>query len=339
MGRIKKYTFCLRSNLENTLKLAAGVIVWIALTLLCVWAFPIPVYAESSKEVRDLEVLVHTGVFYMDNEVPVYPDLVLEQNGRSYRLISTELKETTKEGALTYVAANIPYELEGAQEPPETTIITLKDESSGMEYEREVTCLEILEQEIVWKDDFNFPITVSRYDADTFWLGDLEITGVTNLVDYGEELLKYLGLSPECYRVENVQWIGESYEKDGIIFRDAVATGEKQVRMVQVKYGGQIRTPEIQGKVYESIYEEIIDTENVEEKLSEAKELFGTMDGTEEDVSPKTEISLLEQIRNFLWEHTTIVKVSLGFIVFLIVAAAFWWFSGKKDTAKSERQE
>lgn len=54
-----------------------------------------------------------------------------------------------------------------------------------------------------------------------------------------------------------MEWSGETYEKEGILCRDARATGEKLVRNVEVRYGGQVKTPEVKGKQYIGLYQEI----------------------------------------------------------------------------------
>ena len=53
----------------------------------------------------------------------------LEEDGKKYRLVSTRIREATKEGELTYASSNVSYALEGNEEPPETAMITVVDES------------------------------------------------------------------------------------------------------------------------------------------------------------------------------------------------------------------
>lgn len=129
--------------------------------------------------------------------------------------------------------------------PRKPARVTLTDEQTGQEYEREIPKLETEETSAQWTGGFQFLITVSGYDADVFQLGNAEIPKDAELSSYGTEFLEYLGLPEECYRVENVEWSGETYEKEGILCRDARATGEKLVRNVEVRYGGQVKTPEV----------------------------------------------------------------------------------------------
>ena len=55
--------------------------------------------------------------------------------------------ETEPDGVWTYVSASIPYELEGMQNPPERAVLALKDDVTGLEYEREVPLKKITEKE------------------------------------------------------------------------------------------------------------------------------------------------------------------------------------------------
>ena len=110
---------------------------------------------------------------------------------------------------MTYASVTVPYVLEGRQEPPETARVTLTDEQTGQEYEREIPRLETEETSAQWTGGFQFLITVSGYDADVFQLGNAEIPKDAELSSYGTEFLEYLGLPEECYRVENVEWSGD----------------------------------------------------------------------------------------------------------------------------------
>ena len=113
---------------------------------------------------------------------------------------------------MTYAQVTIPYDLEGDDTVPETADVPLIDEESGTEFERELSLVDVEEISREWSDTFSFSVTVSGYGADSFYLGDMEITGNADLADYGEKLLDLAGLSREYYRVDRVEWDGEPYE-------------------------------------------------------------------------------------------------------------------------------
>ena len=60
-----------------------------------------------------------------------------------------------------------------------------------------------------------------------------------------------------------MEWDGEPYVDGEVMLRNATAGGSKLIRNVKAKYGGQIRTPDLEGKQYIGIYEEVLpETEN-----------------------------------------------------------------------------
>lgn len=237
-------------------------------------------------------------------------------------------------GTWTYVSASVPYELEGTQVPPETAVLSLRDDLSGMEYEREVPLKKITEKQQSWVDGFSFPITVSGYDADVFLLGEMEIPAGVDLSFYGEELLEAAGLSSDYYRVESVEWIGESYEEGGIMFRDAVARGEKLVRQVEVLYGGQVRMPEVpvesenitEESTQESVFEETVPETRIAER---AEETQSVQEVTEEFAEAQ---GFFEKAIQWFREHLTIVTVSAGVLFILIGVLVFWRYLMKKKS-------
>lgn len=240
-------------------------------------------------------------------------------------------------GVWTYVSSNVPYELEGRQEPPATAVILLNDERTGRDYERELPRMEVIEKERVWKDDFFFSLTVSGYGADIFLLGDTEIPADADLSLYGDIFLEYLGLSEECYRVNQIEWNGESYECDGVLCRDALASGEKLVRYVDVKYGGQVRLPDVPGESEEqhTETEEIVEIETKEESVEETTAVSETEDETETlEIRVEEREFWKEKIGKWIREHLIVVTVSLVFLVILILTVVLLIVSGKKKKSR-----
>lgn len=290
-----------------------------------------------ASQVWAAETITYEGPVFTENEENFQPEEILEQGGRQYRLVSSRIKGAVKEGTLTYALASISYTLEGREEPPETAVITLKDEATGKEYEREVPRQGMEEKSSAWLDDFKFQVTVSGYDADVFYLGDVEIPADAELSGYGEEFLEYLGLPLDCYRVNEILWIGEKYEENGMICRNAEARGSRLVRDVAVKYGGQVRTPEIKGKQYIGIYEEIVpETEATEESSIRVREI--AREETEDVHLPEAmpEKAPLEKLFYWIREHMTVVTLSAGFFLLLFLAAILFWLSVRKRKGRAD---
>jgi len=235
--------------------------------------------------------------------------------------------ESEEGGTWTYVSASVPYELEGMQIPPETAVLTLLDDLSGMEYEREVPLKKITEKEQVWTDGFSFPITISGYDADVFLLGELEIPADAELAQYGEELLKEANLPIEYYRVTSVDWIGESYEDNGVLYRDAVANGEKLIRHVEVLYGGQVKVPERPSEILEETEREPEETTREEIQEPEETEVEVILP----ELPEKWEQSFFDQLKEWVREHLTIVTISIGVILLVSGLMIFFFYERKKS--------
>ena len=106
-----------------------------------------------------------------------------------------------------------------------------------------------------------------------------------------------------------------------------MAEGEKLIRRVNVKYGGEIKTPDTVGYQYISIYEPI-----------EEKELIKEEGKAENDNSLEQEDSLSEQIRRFLKEHMLIIKIS-GLFVLLIISSIYLLWTSKKSAEKKKSKE
>lgn len=304
--------------------LAASGIVWLQMQL-----FSVNAWAEQRN------LIYESPVFTGDREDLIPPD-VMEQDGKQYRLVAVELKDAVREAEFTYASASIPYILEGRQEPPDMARITLTDEFSETEYEREVPRLEIFTKETYWSEDFSFPLTVTGYDADTFRIGETEIPVGADMAAYGAAFLKYLELPEDCYEIREVEWIGESYEKEGELCRDAQARGVKLVRKVEAKYGGQVKTPEVRGRQYVGVYEEI--REEPKEEAEIVVKETAEVDGEEELPANPQPDSLITKILSWIKESLTVVTVSAGFLLLLLAAVLLFRILQKKKAENEDLQ-
>lgn len=144
------------------------------------------------EETPAAETLTLEGPVFTDaGQAPELKE-ILERDGKQYRLVSRRIRQVSQGGTMTYASVTVPYVLEGRQEPPETARVTLTDEQTGQEYEREIPRLETEETSAQWTGGFQFLITVSGYDADVFQLGNAEIPKDAELSSYGTEFLEYL---------------------------------------------------------------------------------------------------------------------------------------------------
>ncbi len=286
---------------------------------------------ENTEENAEKETLTYESPVFTENGETFIPEETKSMDGKEYRLVSTRIRNAKKEGENTYAQVTITYDLEGDDTVPDTADVPLIDEESGVEFERELSIVNVEEVSREWSETFTFPVTVSGYGSDSFYLGDMEIPGDADLSDYGAELLELVGLSKEYYRVDHVEWDGEPYEDGDVICRNATAGGSKLIRSVKAKYGGQIRTPDIEGKQYIGIYEEVIpetESEIAEETEIQISAVPETSENAEPDLSARN--SMIDQILKWLEGHVTTITVSIG-ILFLLIGG-IWLFlaAGKK---------
>ena len=306
-------------------------------------AFPMPTFAEETlfteeaasgnKKSEEKETLIYESPIFTDGAF--IPEETRIEGEKEYRLVSKRIRNAKKAGEITYAQVTIPYDLEGDDTVPETADVPLIDEESGTEFERELSLVDVEETSRSWSDTFSFSVTVSGYGADSFYLGDMEIPGDADLADYGEKLLELAGLSRVYYRVDRVEWDGEPYMDGEVMFRNATAGGSKLIRNVKAKYGGQIRTPDLKGKQYIGIYEEVLPETEDETGIEPEPEIMSQPETIPDTSEETVQASLAERIIEWLESHITTITVS--FVSVLLLAAGIWLFvkSGKKPGRQS----
>lgn len=302
-------------------------------------------YSGRSGDAQAEELIYESPVFIGDGESH-RPELEMEQAGKRYQLVSSELQKAVKEGRSKFVSSWISLALEGEWEPPEQAEILVEDEDTGIKKEYTVPRLEMKEKDRNWTDDFLFSVTVSGYGAETFWLGDMEIPGEKPLDQCGPELLSYLGLPAEYYHVEKVEWLGEPYEKEGVLCRDAQARGRKLMRNMEVCYGGQVELPPAEGLKYYCVYREILEEEESGEETEAAPKEERATQNTERVVQEETETTsetagndsgtLAEQFLRWLTQHLTIVRVGVVFLAGIMFAVLLLVLAGRKKKRDEE---
>ena len=86
---------------------------------------------------------------------------------------------------------------------------------------------------------------MADYDAGFYEVGGVRIEARKedireSLTSHETEILSQAGLDSEAYRIEQFQWNGEIYEKDGVLCRNLTAVGRKLVADCTAVYGGEI---------------------------------------------------------------------------------------------------
>lgn len=263
-------------------------------------------FVRKKRKCRIVAVLMLTGIMAGEMKFSVF---ALEDTDSLCRQQET----------VTYVSSEIAYELEGGQEAPEHAALYLNGEAEGKTQELSLVGGKEVYRE--WKDGFCFPITVTGYDGDIFLLGDVKIDAGEELLHYKKEFLEYLGLSEDYYQIDEIQWTGETYEREGMLCRNALAKGKKLMRYVNARYGGNVR-------LLKKAMEEV--TETLEEETETALEPESRENVLE---IAEQELSLFDKILRWFKEHLTIVSVSILFLLGIILSI-FWILKSKKEESR-----
>lgn len=300
---------------------------------------PVPVLTGAGPENNKIAAgtLIYESPVFIGSGEEFRPKQEIKEDGKLYRLAESELQRAVKDGRKQFVSSWISFSLEGNWDSPGTAEIMVEDEDTGQKKEYTVPKIEVKETGREWSDDFSFSVTVSGYGADSFWLGETEIPGDVPLVQFGSELLYYLKLPEDCYQVEAVEWAGEPYEQDGILCRDAWASGKKLVRNVEARYGGQVELPPVEGMKYYCVYEEVVEeSRNGELKPAErqdmgsAEEVVHQSEEQTMEISSESAGSLLERVFRWLIEHITVVRIGAVFLAGILMAVLLLVLSGRR---------
>lgn len=217
-----------------------------------------PLYI-SQETVIPKQTMYESEVFTGDGADREPDESWIDEDGVAYRLISKELKEQTAQERTKYEEIPVTFTaVESGVQIPDQRVTEMDDLDTGQTVQ---ATLQLKDKTVIreyWRDDFVFTITITGYDADVFVLNGIEIPRDTDLTAYADVFLRYLKLDGESYRVSNIVWDGEPYEKDGVLMRNAVGRGSKFVKDIEAIYSGEVKLPAIVGKSWHCVYEEDI---------------------------------------------------------------------------------
>ncbi len=217
---------------------------------------------ESVVSATDTEITVRYDTYAVSVEeavqMPLPPDACLWQ-GEEYRLkafqtVSVPLPELTR-----YARESVLYEgVEQAATVPESIDANLWDEDSGRSAVVMLPLESTQEANGRWADGFIFPVTVWGYENGSFILGGetVQVKEEHPFAGYESSLLELIGVDPAYYQIDTVEWSGAPQTgENGLIYRQATASGRKYVMDITAVYGGQAVIPEQPGMAYEAVYE------------------------------------------------------------------------------------
>lgn len=254
-----------------------------------------------------------------------------EYEGCGYRLKSCQMISSMTKEKTQDAETSIEYEaVEQADTLPERAEIEVTDEDTGLTVEAELPAVDTEFSNWRWMEGFQFPITVQQYDAGQFYLGDIVVTErEENLYEgpfagYDKELLELIGVNPDCYSIEFTEWTSESWTgEDGLVYRQARASGKKYVADCKVTYRGTVIFPEVSGYAWQAVY--IREETERETSGGEQKEKGGIQESGEEKTAAEPSAfsdPWMEYIRQ-------VMRVTIG-ILFLLAMAVLRRFCRKR---------
>lgn len=209
---------------------------------------------------------------------------------------------------------------EKADLPQEITVSVMAEAD-----EEDVSCqaVECVEEASYWQEDFSFPLTFYEYGADGYQLGDqvLKAEKLSVLAEqYGEEILRNMGLSAEEYEVTDLSWSGEPYRnEEGVLCRNAQGHGRRLLRDYRVVYEGIVdpkRWKELQDSSTRKAAELKRETEISAPEENKMQEIEAETENTvivpEESQAEQASEPTRSKIREFLEKITRIFLVAVG---------------------------
>lgn len=187
------------------------------------------------------------------------PKDVIEENGKSYHLENLYKEESKSQERTEIKDATVKFTgVEDGISIPKEKTITFTDTDTKQEVTAKLPLKSDEVTNTYWDDNFQFNITVSGYNADSYMLGETEIPASANLIDYKDKFISVLALNPEKYEITSIEWNGNSYEEDGLVKRKAIGKGRKLVQDIEAVYEGEVTLPESVGYVWNAEYTEDI---------------------------------------------------------------------------------
>jgi len=292
---------------------------------------------DSWPEVEAVEIEQNYDPIYdTDSAEEDLPPVEIVKDGIPYYLISREPITETVEARSEYGKAEIRYDdLEYIDELPDQGKVTITDSVTGKEYTRELPRSGYRVVSEQWKEGFSFDIIIYSYDADFYLLESLEIPKGSDLSQYGQEFLEYLGLDSNHYRIDSIALSGDPYEMDEELVQNAIARGSKRTVAVVATYEGIVSIPGGERNYYQCTYSNIPAGEKIPMLYKiKATATYEQVKLPEETKSvPNNWVSWL---KNLLKEHASDILVVLLVLAFVLIVLRILMKRRKKDDKSNQ---
>lgn len=172
------------------------------------------VQIDKVEEIAPCDIATYDSAPFVGSIEEYAPEETIERNGKKYTLKTSEITKVITEETTKYSEASILYKgVEYIDTLPEDAEVKVINEDLKQELKAKLPAVAYREQSTYWDYNFTFPITVTGYDADSYMLGQIEISNRSPLIDHGDQFLDYLNLPPQYYKITRIQWNGSLWKK------------------------------------------------------------------------------------------------------------------------------
>ncbi|MDR1548411.1 MAG: hypothetical protein LBT06_07485 [Hungatella sp.] len=281
---------------------------------------------SSRPETAVKTISIQTEPTYDIESENALPAETIDQDGITYYLTRHEIQTVVSEARTEYGKAIINYNnVEYLDEIPDMGKVTITDTVTGKEYVKSMPRSGYTVVGEHWTDDFSFPIKIYSVDADYYMLGSTPVPKGSDLSQYGEVFLSYLGLNTDNFRVDRVT-LGQTYEEDGELIQDAVASGSRRTVDVAVTYEGSITIPQDTAWYYDCEYSNLQPDEEVKTVYS----MQATAKYEAITVESALSSDLWTKLVNWIEEHPVISAIVAITILSGLIAAILLFLAKNK---------
>lgn len=264
------------------------------------------------ERIQGREILKVQSEPQVDESKLAKPEATYQYEGKEYKLKEYKVIETQISAREELVSDTITYDsVEQADRIPDSAVIEARDHLTGAVTNVTVPLKSYEYSDYRWVNGFQFLITVESADADSFALGDVLIPNQEEhpFKGYEKELLQLIHVSPDFYRILSAEWTGQPWMgENGIIYRQALAQGEKRIADVKAVYEGLVLMDAVPASATEAIYEAIPDADETD--------LGEPVDKTEQTVK----LSLRDKLNAFIqWLAAHPIALAAGGLALIVI--------------------
>lgn len=191
---------------------------------------------------------------YQKEDVNAEDTITVNQDGKEITLNFKDVtySDTVIENRTAKVTAYTDYDFKTVKPTPnQTKTVSYYDKATGQTVTRDLALKELkVKSDWAWRPDLTIPITFSFYDSEYYKLGDKYIPyndKTPALNGYENDLLKELKLDPYKYRITSVEWDGAAFKSGDVLYRKAIAKGERYTANYVAYYESNINLPNANG--------------------------------------------------------------------------------------------